>query len=181
MILGLKDNEVMIVPYDLKWKTEFEEVKSEIMSQTGLHSDRIEHIGSTAIKGIKAKPIIDILIGLDDLQDIETFFFEQLKGVGFYRLRVQKEDEIICAKFTDDTFKMKTHIIHIVEFKQEKWEQLTSFRDFLNNNLTERKQYEALKEKFLESGQAGIENYTNNKELFVQEILDRMLEGKKTL
>ncbi|MBP2966722.1 GrpB family protein, partial [Acinetobacter baumannii] len=109
--LGLKNNEVVIVPYNQEWEIEFNRVRQEILKNINLNCNRIEHVGSTAIKGIKAKPIIDILIGVDDISKLEDSFFNQLKKLGFYRLRVQKHDEIVCAKFIDDTFEIKTHII----------------------------------------------------------------------
>ncbi|MFJ7979405.1 GrpB family protein [Lysinibacillus xylanilyticus] len=54
MILGLKKNEVKIVPYDSEWKNEFIQVRSEIIKHTNIQFDRIQHIGSTSIEGIQA-------------------------------------------------------------------------------------------------------------------------------
>lgn len=64
MKLGLKNGEARVVPYNEKWHEDFLKVKNEIVRETGIPKERIEHIGSTAIKGIVAKPILDIVVGV---------------------------------------------------------------------------------------------------------------------
>lgn len=88
MKLGLKYDEVRIVPFDSEWKVEFSNVKQEIQSVLENDDNRIEHIGSTAIEGISAKPIIDILLGVDDFHKMDKEMEKKLHKIGFYRLRV---------------------------------------------------------------------------------------------
>jgi len=83
MKLGLKNNEVRIVPFDVEWKVEFSNVKKEIQSVLDVDENRIEHIGSTAIEGICAKPIIDILLVVDDFHKIDKEMERKLHGTGF--------------------------------------------------------------------------------------------------
>ena len=85
MELGLKSNEVRIVPYTSEWRDEFLKVKKEILQQTDIKEECIEHIGSTAIINIPAKPIIDILAGVDDLTKVDSSLIDGLKMIGFYR------------------------------------------------------------------------------------------------
>lgn len=174
MKLGLKNNEVIIVPYDKKWKEEFNKTKTEIIQYTNLKPNQIEHIGSTSFEGIRAKPIIDILIGVDSLAALDKTFFKDLQNTGFYRLKVERPNEIICAKFTDETFETKTHFIHIVELKKEKWYQMLFFRDYLNANQDVKEQYENLKESFFNTDLKGINSYTDYKEQFVLSIFEQM-------
>ncbi|MCM3390622.1 GrpB family protein [Ureibacillus chungkukjangi] len=174
MKLGLKNNEVVIVPFDKEWKDEFNKTKTEIIQNTNLTPTQIEHIGSTSIEGIRAKPIIDILIGVDSLTTLDKAFFKDLQNIGFYRLKVERPNEIVCAKFTDETFEIKTHFIHIVEFEKEKWNQMLFFRDYLNINQDIKEQYENLKESFFSTDLKGINSYTDYKEQFVQSIFERM-------
>lgn len=176
MKLGLKKDEVILVPHEAGWKREFNATKENILQHTNLQSDQIEHIGSTSIEGIHAKPVIDIVIGVEDLDSLDKTFFKELKEAGFYRLQVEKPDEIVCAKFTDASFKMKTHFIHLVEFNKKKWHQMRFFRDYLNANEAVKKEYEALKDAFFRTGREGITEYTNNKEQFVQSIFMKMNE-----
>src|SRR5699024_153775 len=97
-----------------------------IQSYVGIDEERIERIGSTAIIGIEAKPIIDILLGVDDLTVMTSDVSH--RKIGFYRLRVHRPDEVVFAKFTDETFEIKTHIIHVVTYKRELWNNLLFFR-----------------------------------------------------
>jgi len=175
MKLGLKNNEVIIVPYDKKWNEVFNITKKEIIQYTNLKPNQIEHIGSTSIEGIKAKPIIDILIGVDNLAALDKTFFKDLQNTGFYRLKVERPNEIVCAKFTDETFETKTHFIHIVELKKEKWNQMLFFRDYLNANHDVKEQYENLKKSFFNTDLKGINSYMDYKEQFVLSIFEQMI------
>ncbi|GAB0168701.1 GrpB family protein [Lysinibacillus sp. CTST325] len=175
MILGLKKNEVKIVPYDNEWKNEFKRVRSEIIEHTNIQFDRIQHIGSTSIDGIKAKPIIDILMGVDDIDNISESFLKEMRKAGFYRLRVERPAEIVFAKFTDDTFEVKTHFVHLVNYQEKKWCDLLFFRDYLNTNEEIKRQYEKLKLNFLNSNLKGIDEYTTYKEQFVQSIFNKRI------
>ena len=174
MNLGLTKDEVVLVPFQTEWKSEFEKVKEALIEHTTLQATQIEHIGSTAINGIQAKPVIDILVGVKHLETLEKSFFKDLQKVGFYRLRVERPDEIVCAKFTDETYETKTHFIHIVEWHGKKWREMLFFRDYLNENESVRLQYEALKTSFFETNLNGINDYTNYKEQFVRSIFAKM-------
>ncbi|MCT6816638.1 MAG: GrpB family protein [Lysinibacillus fusiformis] len=174
MKLGLKNNEVVIVPYDKEWKDEFNKAKTEIIQYTNLKPNLIEHIGSTSIEGIQAKPVIDILIGVDSLTTLDKAFFKNLQNAEFYKLKVERPNEIVCAKFTDETFEIKTHFIHIVEFEKEKWNQMLFFRDYLKTNQDIKEQYENLKVSFFNTSLRGINSYTDYKEQFVQSVFEQM-------
>ena len=174
MKLGLTKDEVVLVPFQTEWKSEFEKVKAVLIEYTTLQATQIEHIGSTAINGIQAKPVIDILVGVEHLETLEKSFFKDLQKVGFYRLRVERPEEIVCAKFTDETYETKTHFIHIVEWHGKKWREMLFFRNYLNENESVRLQYEALKTSFFETKLNGINDYTSYKEQFVQSIFAKM-------
>ncbi len=176
MKLGLKKDEVILVPHEAGWKREFAETKEKILNHTSLQPYQIEHIGSTSIEGIHAKPVIDIVIGVENLDSLDKDFFTGLKEAGFYRLQVERPDEIVCAKFTDTTFETKTHFIHLVEWNKKKWDQMRFFRDYLNANEPVKMEYEMLKDAFFKTGKEGITEYTNYKEQFVQSIFMKMDE-----
>lgn len=176
MKLGLKGNEVKIVSYTEAWHHEFERVKKGILEQTGLAENRIEHIGSTAIKQMRAKPIIDIVVGVDDLTELDTSIVQGLATIGFLRLRVERPGEIVFAKFTDDTYQEKTHFIHLVDYEKELWQNLLFFRDYLIENEEARQNYMNLKEDYLKLHDTGINEYTNHKEAFVKEIFNKRIK-----
>ncbi len=122
-----------------------------------------------------AKPILDLVVGVDDIENVDKVIFQGLKEVGFLRLRVQRPNEIVLAKFTDETYEEKTHFIHLVDYNKELWNNLIFFRDYLNANETVRAQYSNLKKKFLEEKNGGIDEYTDYKEQFVREIYGKRI------
>ncbi|WP_107841274.1 GrpB family protein [Metasolibacillus meyeri] len=179
MNIGLKKDEIVLVPYEQAWQAEFAKTKNELLRVTNLQSNQIEHIGSTSIEGMRAKPIIDLLVGVEDVGCLEKSFFKGLLQAGFHRLRVERPNEIVCAKFTDNTFQIKTHYIHLVQYKGQKWQELLFFRDYLRRNDAAKKQYEQLKLSFFETGLQGIGAYTNYKEEFVKAVLAKKKDDWK--
>ncbi len=173
MELGLKRDEVRLVEYTDEWNEEFIRIKKELVNYTELDADRIEHIGSTAIRGMSAKPVIDILIGVDNYGKLNKSFFKALQRSGFLRLKVERDGEIVLAKFTDETYMEKTHFVHLVNYKDEIWNHLIFFRDYLNTHESARKDYLEIKEKYLSMSSRGINEYTDYKESFVHEILEQ--------
>ena len=176
MELGLKKDEVKIVPYNAQWTCEFERVKESMLHVLNVNENQIQHIGSTAIKGIKAKPIIDILLGVESLACINRDFEKALYSIGFYRLRVERENEVVFAKFADEQFEVKTHFIHAVTFNGQLWKNLIFFRNYLNDNEEEKKAYENVKEAYIQHRSTGINDYTNFKEEFVQRIFSQRMD-----
>jgi|SRR5579875_803247 len=171
--LGLEKNEVRLVPFTNDYSKEFKKIKQMIVDSLNISGERIEHIGSTAIINIQAKPILDILLGVDDVEEIPKEIIQKLKEIGFYQLNVERTGEIVFAKFTDKTFTKRTHYIHLVKFKGELWNDLIFFRDYLNSNELAKREYENLKEAII-SNNADITmgEYTNRKEDFVKRIIN---------
>ncbi|WP_172643582.1 GrpB family protein [Sporosarcina sp. D27] len=156
------------------WKQEFLKTQQQIHEATGMAFNRIEHIGSTSINGIKAKPMIDIALGVDDIHHVSVELLKSLKSIQFYRLQVVLENEVVLAKFLDNgKLDTKTHIIHLVEYDGQKWNDFLSFRDQLNNSESLAKEYEALKLSYLLTGNGDMNDYTLYKEEFVKRIVGR--------
>jgi len=171
--LGLNSDEVRLVDYTPEWNDEFIRVKNKLLENTTLEGNRIQHIGSTAIKGMAAKPIIDILVGVDDLNRLDKALFKGFSRSGFLRLKVERPGEIVLAKFTDDTYKVKTHYIHLVEYQKKLWNNLIFFKNYLNSNESARKHYLEIKLEYLKISSTGVNDYTDFKEEFVNEILKK--------
>lgn len=173
MRLGLKRDEVRVVPYTSEWQAEFKRVQDELVASVCLSKERIEHIGSTAIQGIDAKPILDILVGVDDFKQADKQLFQSFSRAGFLRLKVERPNEIVLAKFSDDTYEEKTHFIHLVEYKGDLWQDLLFFRDYLNEHKEAKERYQTIKHEYLKKTSTGIAEYTDSKELFVKEIIEK--------
>ncbi len=168
--LGLTRDEVKLVPYDVEWKSEFDLVKQEIRNHTNIDGDNIQHIGSTAIVGIMAKPILDIVVGIDDIRNVEEIIITGFKKAGFLRLSVERPSEVVFAKFADDTYEVKTHFVHLVEYDKELWNNLIFFKNYLNLNENVRREYLNLKLDYVQNNSSGIGQYTDHKEEFVKRI-----------
>src|SRR5699024_6514504 len=153
-----------------KWKDEFERIKHSILKNSDLDEEIIQHIGSTAIVGMSAKPIIDIVIGIDDLENISKELFKSIEKVGFLRLKVNSPNELVLAKFFNNTYKNKTHYIYLVEYKEELWNDIIFFRDYLNDNKSARDRYLDIKKSYADKNSIGINESTSFKESFVKEI-----------
>jgi GrpB-like predicted nucleotidyltransferase (UPF0157 family) len=177
MKLGLKRDEIRLDRYNHEWRKEFEKVKNAIFENTKIAEHRIEHIGSTAIVGMDAKPIIDILVGVDDITKLGEGIISGLKDIEFLRLKIQRPDEIIFARFTDETYMVKTHFIHLVDYRKELWNNLVFFRDYLNSNHDARLGYLKVKKDYLEKSSTGINEYTDYKAKFVKRIFSLRSKG----
>ena len=170
MELGLRKNEVRLEDYTPEWTAEFVKVKVELLANMDLEESQIEHIGSTSIPGMAAKPIIDIVVGIENISFLPDSLVDGFKNAGFLRLRVERPGEIVFAKFTDHTYEVKTHFIHLVEYEGELWQNLIFFRDYLRANEEARREYLGLKVDYLSHSTTGINEYTNHKEEFVKKI-----------
>ena len=77
------DEPIRIVPYDSEWPTRFEEERTALTEAIGPWiTGGIHHVGSTAVPGLDAKPVIDILVGVEDLESSRACF-ESLAGLGY--------------------------------------------------------------------------------------------------
>lgn len=137
---------ITLLPHDPIWSNHFNEEKDALL---GLNIDtiiRIEHIGSTAILGIYAKPVIDILIGVKNL---EQFTLDDIKKIETLGYVYNPTFEIILPNrryFQKDNQQgIRTHQIHLVSYPSPWYERHILFRDLLRSNPDIAKDYEALK------------------------------------
>src|SRR5213083_177842 len=114
--LGLAKGIVVINPYDERWPVLFEAEAAQIRSVLGEMVLDVQHVGSTSVPGLSAKPILDIAIGLANLSDaerckgpLETLGYEHAHWAGI-------DDQYVFAKGVE-----RTHLIHAVEFKGPLW------------------------------------------------------------
>lgn len=178
-MLGLKKDEVKLVSHLKDWREEFSKEKTLLDSLIGEHVVDIHHIGSTAIDGIAAKPILDILVGVQSLDEVQKFDKQKLKEVGYYHLgRVEIEGKVVFARFSNMENLTKTHFLHVVEYEGDWWQQHIFFRDYLNEHPEVAQQYEALKNDLAEKYPNDINAYTDGKTKFIDEVLSRRERGR---
>lgn len=141
-MLGLKRGEVAIVDYQTEWEqiaaSTIKELK-EIFGDTALD---IQHIGSTAIGSIKAKPIIDIAVGVENLESL-TDVLLRLEKSGIYTRSHNRFSEDLLYVINDAESK-RTHQIHILRIDSPQWRNYVDFRDYMNSFPQKAKEYENL-------------------------------------
>ena len=169
-MLGLKRGTVELLPHQIMWEKEAEKVILLLKSLLKAIAVDIQHVGSTAIQGISAKPIIDIAIGVRDLEDIEPYIelLEQ-EGIIFRNKDVQGQLLFVMGDFEKDT---RTHHIHVVEWNSTAWNDYINFRDYLNTFPEQAEKYDTLKKQLAVKFANNRESYTNGK----QELIDSLLQ-----
>ncbi|WP_050922991.1 GrpB family protein [Vibrio harveyi] len=172
MKLGLANHKVDVVKHDPAWRQEFARSRSELALVTEIPPTQIEHIGSTAILDMPAKPIIDIVLGIEHFPHVSPKLIDALKSVGFLCLKVEKQDEIVFAKFTDDSYQVKTHYLHLTQYQGQLWRDWIQFRDRLNGNAELRSEYLALKFSLVKQAEITIEKYTDAKTSLVRKVIN---------
>jgi GrpB-like predicted nucleotidyltransferase (UPF0157 family) len=148
-VARLVKEEVAVVPYNPRWPELFEEEKQHLLSCLPPELvRRIEHFGSTAVPGLPAKPIVDILVEVTDLDDTRQLIAPILETQGYdYYWRPSWGDNIppFYAWFIKrDRDGNRTHHIHMVEKHFEHWDRLF-FRDYLIEHPEATSEYATLK------------------------------------
>jgi len=176
--------EVTIVPYDPVWPKIFEEEAAFLRRKLPQNLvRRIEHFGSTAVPGLSAKPIIDILVEVSSLEDTKKQIVPILDAEGyeyFWRPAFGNDGPPYYAWFIKRNSEGKrTHHIHMVEEDSELWDRLY-FRDYLRQFPTEAKRYDELKRKLSEEYLNDRVKYTEEKSDFILSVTKKAKEYYKS-
>jgi GrpB-like predicted nucleotidyltransferase (UPF0157 family) len=131
-MLGLKHNVNLLADYDPEWPTEFAREGERIANALGNLAKRVEHYGSTAVQGMRAKPIIDILIGVTPFEDWEACK-APLERLGYdYAANAGVPGHRIFGRGRDAT--ERTYLVHIVAFLGDEWCSNLALRDALRTD-----------------------------------------------
>ncbi len=183
MTLGLKRGTVALVPHEAAWEEEAARIIEKLKGILGDAAVDIQHVGSTAIPAICAKPIVDIAVAVRSFAEINAMQAE-LEARGFYRRSWNDEDQELfaCGSYYDGTGDKQTHFIHVVLADGAEWRNYLNFRDYLNAFPAEAKAYEALKLSLaaVNPEDAGREKYTSGKHDFVREMLRKAEAWRQT-
>lgn len=169
----LLDERVEVVAYDPVWVAHFEEEK-QFLTQTfpDIFCGRIEHFGSTSIPGVAAKPIIDMLVEVNDFARVKSEAHPVLTSRGYdYIWKPSATDpEVFYPFFIKRGHDGKrTHHIHIVKNDFENWNRLR-FRDYLKSNLGAAIEYSELKLELATRHSNDRMAYLSAKSEFVERI-----------
>ncbi|WP_394219209.1 GrpB family protein [Halobacillus trueperi] len=163
------NNRVQLSPYQSNWPETFASEKNVILQQLGDPTIPIEHIGSTSVPNLSAKPIIDILLGVESLDEF-TRYIQPLSQAGYEY--VPKPELRARRFFKKETDTNDTFHLHICEWKGSEWEEKITFRDHLRANPGSVHAYESLKKQLAEAYREERSVYTEKKGPFIQSILN---------
>lgn len=174
MSLGLKCGTVALVDHDPEWEPIATQTIERLWRVFGSAAKDIQHIGSTAINGIKAKPSIGIVIAADPFELIESLI-PLMERKGFIITYGRKEDVWKIIVYADKSYSVETHSILIVKCNDSKYTDSLCFRNYLNANHNAAKRYEAHKLEIAEKSNNDRSVYKNNKSDFMKLLLEEAL------
>ncbi len=164
----MRTKKVVVLPYDRTWKFAFEEIKREIEGAIGDLIIGIEHVGSTSVEGLSAKPIIDIDVVIKDYSTFDAVV-SKLESIGYiYEGNLGIKDRE-AFKYSDKPHLQQHHLYVCPQQSVELYRHIT-FRDFLVNNSEAAKKYSAVKEKAAQLFPDNIEKYIEYKSPCIEEL-----------
>lgn len=168
-----KDN-VDIVAYDKEWPTKAKVEINKLQAVLPLSKIiDIQHVGSTAISGMSAKPIIDIQMAVYSLEEMKVIAVPALQKLGYeYWYENPDPERMFFVKGMPPFGEKRTHHVHIVEPASKHWSGKIKFRDYLIAHPEVAKEYQDLKIKLAEQYAYDREAYTDAKAEFVNKILN---------
>jgi GrpB-like predicted nucleotidyltransferase (UPF0157 family) len=170
-------DDVEVVDYDPRWPLLFDEEAGRLRSVldpaliVGL-----ERFGSTAIPGLSAKPIIDILIAVRSLAAARATFVAALRRLEYvYWADNPRQDRMFFVKGMPPFGARRTHHVHVTEPQGEAWQRLT-FRDYLRAHPEEAETCQRLKRRLAAEHQTDREAYTDAKSAYVESVVRKALK-----
>lgn len=186
--------QILIEDYNPLWGRLFESVRGRLLTAIGFANPQIEHIGSTSMRGMMAKPIIDILIGLPNQEQLNDII-APLNALGYTYIKKFEQDvpnrrffvfsdnfepQIIDCEdeFPSGNQSRKFHI-HAFECKSYDWNRHIAMRDFLRVNDSEMKAYKEFKYRLSKMDFEGTLDYSEAKDSFLKDLERKSLEWYK--
>jgi GrpB-like predicted nucleotidyltransferase (UPF0157 family) len=162
------DEPVRIAPYDVGWPERFELERAALEDAIGEWAiGGIHHVGSTAVPGLDAKPVIDILAGVASLPAARACF-EPLAKLGYLYAPYRVEE---MHWFCKPHPSRRTHHLHLVPAGSRRYEEELTFRDYLRSHHDTAEEYATLKRKLAIRFADDREAYTEAKEDFIHTVL----------
>jgi len=159
---------VKVVPYDPRWPQLFELERRELERELAPWIvGGIEHVGSTSVVGLAAKPVIDIMVGVRSLAQSRPAI--DAAGRLGYVYWPYKAD--VMHWFCKPSDEHRTHHLHLIPFQSALWHERLAFRDLLRTNTDVARAYERLKRELAAVHEFDREAYTDGKYPFVIQAL----------
>lgn len=167
--MGLDRTKVLLETHNNMWAYIFRSEKEVLTNILGNAIVDIQHVGSTSIPELKAKPIIDIALLLDS-KNYPQNLIDILESEGYhYRANSGSDERMFFAKGSESN---RTHYLHVHRYEGKEWIDQIYFRDYLIGHKDKRKEYEKIKEQLAEKYPDDRFKYTAGKDSFIKSILE---------
>ena len=169
----------VVSPYSAEWPGFFRGIREELLDVFPPLVVSIEHIGSTSVPGLSAKPVIDLLLGAQSLTDIESRI-DPLGQRGYaYVSKYEREIPMRRYFVKPPGVSLRVHL-HGVEIGSPIWREHLAFRDALRGDPDLRLQYQTLKLRLAEEFADDKSAYTDAKGPFIRAVLAAVDESRRT-
>jgi GrpB-like predicted nucleotidyltransferase (UPF0157 family) len=172
---GYLPADVEVADYDPSWSTSYAEEAALLVQVFGSDLLKIEHVGSTSVPGVAAKPVIDMLGDIDEHVPFATVV-DRLSSAGYlYTPEIQDRDlgRRVFRKGPTDMAKRRTHHLHVSDSNGRYWRRMVAFRDYLRIHPDEALRYVALKRNLAQQFTSDPDRYTAAKANYVQDVVER--------
>jgi GrpB-like predicted nucleotidyltransferase (UPF0157 family) len=159
---------IHLAPSDPRWPEHYADVEARIVRALGPVAVVVEHVGSTSVPGLDAKPFLDVLLLVPEPAD-EAAYVPQLEAAGFL-LHVREPDWHQHRYFKTHDLVVQVHVFAV---GSEEGERMLAFRDHLRTDAADRALYLATKRRLATRDWARVQDYADAKSEVVEEILAR--------
>jgi GrpB-like predicted nucleotidyltransferase (UPF0157 family) len=174
-ILNVEAMIIEIVPYNPVWPKLFER-EAEFLRQTlGDVAEKIHHIGNTAVQGLAAKPVVDIIIEVSSLEKLDTLN-DKMKSIGY---ESKGEFGIPRRRYYQKGGNNRTHHLHAFQSGDSHVARHLVFRDYLRANPETAKEYAQLKSAIAKTCDNDISRYCDGKDEYIKELEAKALQAHK--
>ena len=168
------ESQILLVPYHSEWPKNFDREAKRIKRALSERAITVEHIGSTAVPGLVAKPIIDILLAVADSAD-EASYVPALQAAG-YVLRIREPDWHQHRLFKGPDTNIN---LHVFTHGSEEIQRTLMLRDWLRTNKADRELYARTKQTLASKKWKYVQNYADAKSEVVEAILQRASASRR--
>lgn len=159
---------IVVVPYDNNWKLQFETIRAEIQDALGELALSIEHVGSTSVEGLSAKPIIDIDVVIENESKLQAVV-EKLAGIGYEH---EGNLGIVGREAFGYTGKehLQNHHLYVCTKDSPELKRHLAFRDYLRSHEEAVREYSRIKEEGAKLFPNDIDGYIRHKTGWIENV-----------
>ena len=159
---------VIVLPYDEHWAQDFLQIREELQAALGELAQKIEHVGSTSVRGLSAKPIIDIDVVIKDYSSFDAVI-SALEGIGYH----YEGDLGIAGREAfkyEGKYHLQKHHLYVCPQDSDELKRHIAFRDYLRSHPEAVREYSLIKEEGAKLYPFDIEKYIEYKSPVIEKI-----------